>query len=206
LQKEELKNENIKLICETSMYILFGKRCIDFLVSLLAIIILIPLFLIMSIIIKLDSRGPVIYKQKRIGKGKRDFFVYKFRTMIVDADKQGPTRTIEGDKRITRVGKYIRKLSLDELPQLLNVIKGDMSLVGYRPGLKENYTQEELNSKLFYYKPGITGLAQVNGRSSLSRVDKRRLEYKYCDCISLKADLKIIFKTVCMVIKREGVN
>lgn len=186
------------------IYKLFGKRLIDIIISLLAIIILIPVFFIIAIIIKIDSKGPVIYRQKRVGKGARDFYIYKFRTMVVNADEIGPTSTLEGDKRITKIGKILRKLSLDELPQLLNVLKGDMSLVGYRPGVRENYLPEDLESKIFTLRPGITGYAQVNGRSTLTKEEKRKWELKYIEEVSFLTDLKIIYLTGKKVIKREA--
>lgn len=188
------------------IYSRYAKRGIDFLISLIALVILAPILLLIGIIIKLDSPGPIIYKQLRVGKDTKEFYIYKFRTMVSNADKIGPNKTVVQDTRITRIGGILRKFSLDELPQLINVLIGDMSLVGYRPGLKEHYSDDEIKSHLFNYKPGITGYAQINGRSKLTRDEKRSWEFKYCDDISLITDVKIIIQTIQKVIIREGAN
>jgi lipopolysaccharide/colanic/teichoic acid biosynthesis glycosyltransferase len=189
-----------------SFYLVFGKRFMDIVISFLVIVALLPVLLIIAVLIKLDSEGPVIYKQKRVCKGATEFCVYKFRTMIVNADKIGPSSTEDGDKRITKIGETLRRFSLDELPQLFNVLRGEMSLVGYRPGVAEDYTSDELNSDIFKLKPGITGYAQINGRSSLTLEEKRNWELRYVKEVSMKTDLKILIKTVGVVLKRDGVN
>lgn len=191
---------------KANLYRVLGKRIFDLIISLFALIILSPMLIIIVIVIKIDSKGSAIYKQRRVGKGKKEFNVYKFRTMIVDADKIGPKSTKQGDRRITKVGKILRKYSLDEVPQLCNVLIGNMSIVGYRPGIKENYTMEDLNSELFTVKPGITGYAQVNGRSKLTSLERRSWELKYIITISLVVDIKIVLKTIKMVILSEGTN
>ncbi|HOM02475.1 MAG TPA: sugar transferase [Acetivibrio sp.] len=183
-----------------TFYKLFTKRIIDIFVSATILILLMPLFIVIGILIKTDSEGPVIYKQKRVGKGGKDFYVYKFRTMYLNADKIGPTITREGDSRITKVGKVLRKFSLDELPQMFNVLLGQMSLVGYRPGVRENYSEADLKSRIFDLKPGITGYAQVMGRSMLTTEEKRNWELKYAQDVCFLVDLKILMLTVKKVV------
>lgn len=187
-----------------TFYATHVKRWMDVILSFIAIIILIPILLVVGLLIKLDSPGSVIYKQKRVGKDVKDFHVYKFRTMVSDADKIGPKSTKVGDNRVTKVGKILRKLSIDELPQLLNVFLGNMSLVGYRPGVRENYKKEDLESAIFNVKPGITGYAQINGRSKLSVEEKREWEIKYIEDISFKTDIKIILLTIKKVLTGES--
>ncbi|WP_265445380.1 sugar transferase [Acetivibrio straminisolvens] len=187
-----------------TFYKLFLKRIIDIFASATALMLLMPLFIIIGIFIKIDSKGPVIYKQKRVGQGGKDFYVYKFRTMYLNADKIGPTITKEGDRRITKVGKILRKLSIDELPQMVNVFLGQMSLVGYRPGVRENYSEADLKSRIFDLKPGITGYAQVMGRSTLTREEKRNWELKYAEDASFLVDLKIILLTIKKVVTGEA--
>jgi lipopolysaccharide/colanic/teichoic acid biosynthesis glycosyltransferase len=177
----------------------YVKRFFDFLISTILLVFLLPLFFLISLFIYLDSGRPITYKQKRVGRGQVEFYVYKFRTMVVDADKLGFTSTAINDQRITRTGKLLRKLSLDELPQLFNVMKGDMSLIGFRPGVFENYEKKFLESKVFTTRPGITGLAQVNGRSELSAEKKRTLERQYVEEITFLGDLKILYLTVIKV-------
>lgn len=199
----KIENEIIKKQSK-SFYTIYVKRGIDIIVSSIAIVILVPIFLVVGVLIKLDSSGPIIYKQRRVGRDARDFYVYKFRTMVSDADKIGPTSTKLGDTRVTKIGKILRKLSLDELPQLLNVLIGQMSLVGYRPGVRKNYTENDLESSIFCVKPGITGYAQVMGRSCLTKENKRAWELKYVEDISLKTDIKIIWLTVKTVLTGES--
>ncbi len=187
-----------------TVYKLLIKRIIDIFVSATVLMLLMPLFIIIGILIKIDSQGPIIYKQKRVGKGGKDFYVYKFRTMYSNADKIGPTITKEGDRRITRFGKVLRKLSLDELPQMFNVLLGQMSLIGYRPGVRENYSEADLKSRIFDLQPGITGYAQVMGRSALTTEEKRNWELKYVEDISFTVDLKIFLLTIKKVVAREA--
>lgn len=172
MQESNTVNKKIDLN-DKIFYKKYGKRWIDIVVSFIALILLLPIFLLVGLLIKIDSPGAVIYKQKRVGVGVQDFYIYKFRTMVSNADKIGPTSTKVGDSRVTKIGKILRKLSLDELPQLFNVFLGQMSLVGYRPGVQENYSERDLESRIFYIKPGITGYAQVMGRSNLTREDRK---------------------------------
>ena len=188
----------------------FLKRFFDIFFSVIGIIILFPLMLVIAAAIKLDSKGPVIYKQDRLGKNGRIFKIYKFRTMIENAEKMGSGLfTFENDPRITKVGKFLRKTSLDELPQLFNVLKGDMSFVGPRPPVPfypkkwEEYTVYE--KKRFSVRPGITGWAQVNGRNEIDWSERIKLDVWYVDNWSLILDLKIILKSIKVVLKKEGV-
>jgi lipopolysaccharide/colanic/teichoic acid biosynthesis glycosyltransferase len=183
------------------------KRIIDVVISGIGLIILFPIFVIIGILIKLDSKGSVFFRQKRVGKDGKIFIAYKLRTMVDNAEKIGLGYEIEkNDFRITRVGKYLR-WGIDELPQLFNVLKGEMSLVGPRPALPhqvEKYSENE--RRRLEVKPGITGWALVNGRNRLSWPERIKLDVWYVDHWSLWLDLKILFKTVWVVVfTREGV-
>lgn len=158
------------------------KRGIDFLLSLVGIIVLSPILLILCIAIKIDSKGPVIFKQKRVGKNKSHFYIYKFRTMKVDTPQETPTHLLSNpDFFITRVGKFLRKTSLDELPQLFNILKGDMAVIGPRPALWNQYDLIEERDKYHAndIRPGLTGLAQISGRDELEIDYKARLDGQY---------------------------
>lgn len=186
----------------------YFKRFCDFTVSLLFLIILSPLFLIVSIAIKADSKGPVIFKQERLGQGGKVFLIYKFRSMCVGAEQTGTGQySFEGDPRVTKVGKFLRATSIDELPQLVNVLKGEMSIVGFRPPLTyhpwpiDEYTPYQ--KRMFLVRPGITGWAQVNGRKEVEWHERIRLNVYYVENISLFLDIKIIFMTVINVLKNE---
>lgn len=186
------------------------KRLLDIIFSTLGLIVLFPVMFLVSIAVKLDSPGPVIFKQDRLGLNGRVFTMYKFRSMCVGAEKSGVYESAR-DSRVTRVGKFIRRTSIDELPQLLNVLKGDMSLVGPRPPLTyhpwpyEQYSQEQ--KRMFEVRPGITGWAQVNGRKNLEWPRRIDLNIEYVDKMSLKFDLVIILKTFWKVLTmRDNVN
>ncbi|MDD5689510.1 MAG: sugar transferase [Caldisericia bacterium] len=186
---------------------LLVKRIFDIIASGLALIILLPIFAIIGIFIKLDSKGPVFFIQERVGKDGKIFRAYKLRTMVDKAEKIGLGYEIaKDDNRITRVGKHLR-WGIDELPQLINVFKGDMSLVGPRPTLKhqvEQYTEWE--KRRLEMKPGITGWALVNGRNKLSWKEKIEMDIWYIDHWSIWLDLKILLRTIWVVIfTREGV-
>lgn len=177
------------------------KRIMDFTIALLLLICLSWLMIITAILIKIDSKGPVIFKQKRLGKGGKEFEIYKFRSMCVGAENQGSgVYSGKGDARVTRVGKIIRATSIDELPQLVNILKGEMALVGPRPPLTyhpwpvEEYTEEQF--RMFEVRPGVTGWAQVNGRKEVEWHKRIELNVWYVDNISFLLDLKILFKTV----------
>ncbi len=184
------------------------KRCFDIIVSFSALIILAPLFLTVAIIIKADSRGTVFFRQKRNGFKGRAFEIYKFRSMVADAEKKlveledknqvsGFAFKIKDDPRVTRVGRFIRKTSIDELPQLINILKGDMSFVGPRPPIEKEVQQYEAWHNLrLSVKPGLTGLWQVSGRNSIGFEDMCRLDLKYIRERRLLYDLKIILRTI----------
>ena len=181
------------------------KRCFDFIVSLIAIILLSLFIAITAIIVRFKLGSPVIFKQQRPGIHGKPFYVYKFRTMTDKRDAEG--NLLPDNVRLTKTGKFIRKLSLDELPQLFNVLKGDISLVGPRPLLMEYlplYTKEQ--ARRHDVKPGITGWAQVNGRNAISWEEKFDLDVWYVDHQSFWLDIKILFMTVLKVFKSEGIN
>lgn len=187
------------------MYSKYIKRILDIVISLVSLILLCPLFIIISILIKLDSKGPIIFKHKRYGKNGKVFYVLKFRTMIDGADKVGPYYTMPQDNRVTQIGKKLRRLSVDELPQLINILIGDMSLIGPRPpAYKESL--DEISLKRLTVKPGITGMAQVNGRSLLESSKRAEYDIYYGENVSFALDIKIILKTIDIVFKGIGVN
>lgn len=191
------------------MYSKYLKRFFDFLLSVLGVICLSPIFIIVIILIKIDSKGPIIFKQKRIGKDKKEFEIYKFRSMRIDAPKNAPTHTLENPSMyITKVGQFIRKTSLDELPQLINIIKGDMSIVGPRPALWNQYDliaeRDKYNANSI--RPGLTGYAQVNGRDELPIEVKAKYDGEYLSKYNFLFDLKIMFLTVFKVLKRDGIK
>lgn len=212
-------DENINLIEKSlqSKYIHFAvKRFFDIIASLILLIILSPLFLALIIYIKLDSKGHAIFKQIRVGKDSKLFTIYKFRTMYEGADKDFAKKVSKeelsdfvfqekNDKRVTRAGKLLRAASLDELPQLFNIIKGDMSLIGPRPEIPDiaNYYNEHERIRLMV-KPGVSGLAQVNGRGDLSLGETIEYDIKYIKDFSIALDLRIFFETIKVVFKREG--
>ena len=184
------------------------KRGIDFLLSLVGIIVLSPILLILCIAIKIDSKGPAIFKQKRVGKNKSHFYIYKFRTMKVDTPQETPTHLLSNpDFFITRVGKFLRKTSLDELPQLFNILKGDMAVIGPRPALWNQYDLIEERDKYHAndIRPGLTGLAQISGRDELEIEYKARLDGQYTSNITPLMDLKCFFGTIISVFKSDGV-
>ncbi|WYE08428.1 sugar transferase [Fusobacterium vincentii] len=187
------------------MYKKFGKRMIDMMLSLIGIILFSPLFLIIFLLIKVDSKGSVIFKHKRLGKNCKPIYVLKFRTMVENAILLGPQYTEDNDIRITKIGKILRKTSLDELPQFINVFKGDMSIIGPRPDAYTNIPTDiqKIRTRVL---PGITGLAQVNGRSNLDEETKGNYDLEYIEKYSFIYDLKIFIKTILIVILRKGTN
>lgn len=189
---------------KNNFYVKVVKRILDFWGALNLIIIIWPILVIVGLLIAVESGFPVIYKQIRMGRDYKEFKIYKFRTMVKNADKIGPTSTAQGDSRITKLGRILRKTSLDELPQLFNIIKGDMSFIGYRPDVKRD-SQNPQDIK-YWLRPGITGYAQVNGRSSLTAEEKAAWEEKYVEDVSLLTDIKILLKTVKVVLFRSGTN
>ena len=184
------------------------KRIIDFLLALIGLIVLSPVFIILCIWIKLDSKGPILFKQKRIGINKTFFNIYKFRTMFTDTPKDMPTHMLsDPDQFITKAGKFLRKTSLDELPQIINIIKGEMAIIGPRPAL---WNQDDLIAERDKYqandvRPGLTGWAQINGRDELEIPVKAKLDGEYVKRISFLFDLKCFFGTIRSVLKSDGV-
>lgn len=191
------------------MYRHFLKSIIEYLMALLGFVLILPFFLILMIVIKIDSRGPVFFRQNRIGKNKKHFRIFKFRTMRIDTPKDVPTHLLENPEQyITRVGRFLRKTSLDELPQILNILSGKMAIIGPRPAL---WNQDDLINERDKYnansiKPGLTGLAQVNGRDELPIAVKAKLDGEYIQKLNLFLDIKIFFKTIFKVLKSDGVK
>lgn len=184
------------------------KRCLDFILSLLGLIILSPVFLILCIWIKLDSKGPILFKQKRVGKNRSYFNILKFRTMSIDTPSDMPTHMLSNpDQYITKAGKFLRKTSLDELPQIINILKGEMAVIGPRPAL---WNQDDLIAERDKYKandvkPGLTGWAQINGRDELEIEVKAKLDGDYVKNMSFLFDMKCFFGTITSVLKHDGV-
>ncbi len=185
------------------------KRAFDLVVSIIALIVLSPIILIISILIKLNNKGSVIFKQYRVGKDNKEFVIYKFRSMVEYAPEVASTALENPDEYITTMGKLLRKTSLDELPQLLNIIKGDMSLVGPRPVINDESEKELLKLRTEYgihkLVPGLTGWAQINGRDSMSTARKITLEKEYLKRQSFMFDFKILFTTFVKVFRQEGI-
>lgn len=189
------------------MYKRFGKRTVDIIVASLALIVFAVPMLIVALWVKLDSRGPALFRQPRFGKDLVPFTVYKFRTMTVDAPSDMPTNAFKNaGSHITRSGKIMRKLSLDELPQLFNVLKGDMSIVGPRPVVLKETTLIEMRDQVGAnaVKPGITGWAQVNGRDELNDAIKSRMDGEYVRNFGLRMDVKCLLLTVFAVLSIKG--
>ncbi len=184
------------------------KRLIDFILALIGLIVLCPIFIILIIAIKIDSKGPILFKQKRVGIHKKHFEILKFRTMRVDTPKDTPTHLLENpEKWITKVGEFLRKTSLDELPQIINILKGEMSIVGPRPAL---WNQYDLIAERDKYGAndipcGLTGWAQINGRDELEIDAKAKLDGYYAENIGFRLDLKCFINTIISVAKSDGV-
>ena len=184
------------------------KRLFDFVMSLIGIIVLSPIILIVALAVKLTSPGPMLFKQRRIGKNNDEFQIYKFRTMRIDTPNV-PTHLLEKPEQwITPVGKFLRKTSLDELPQLFNILKGEMSIVGPRPALYNQIDLKEMRTEAGVHKlvPGLTGWAQINGRDEIPLSLKVKLDKEYLEKKNFLFDIKIIFMTVLSVLKSEGVQ
>lgn len=187
----------------------YVKRFLDIIFSIAGLIITLPINIIIAILIKLTSKGPVIFKQERIGKNSKVFKMYKFRSMVDKSEHTGSgVYSGENDPRVTKIGKIIRKTSIDEIPQLLNILKGEMSFIGPRPVLTyhpwtiDKYNKKQL--KRFDVRPGITGWAQVNGRKQVIWEERIKYDCYYVEKMSFFMDLKIVFKTVIQVIKNEN--
>jgi len=188
---------------------IYLKRIFDFTISLVGFIVLSPLFLLLAIVIKIESKGPVFFKQVRIGKGKKHFHILKFRSMRVDTPSEMPTHLLQHPEQyITKSGKFLRRTSLDELPQIINILKGEMSMIGPRPALWNQYDLIEkrdacgANDVL----PGLTGWAQINGRDEISIDHKANFDGEYIARMSFLFDMHILLRTIVSVIRREGVK
>ena len=195
------------------------KRVIDVILASVALILLSPLFAIIAIAIKIDSKGPVFFAHKRIGKNGKIIKLYKFRSMVINAEELIKSFTPEqmreykenykltNDPRITKVGKFLRKTSLDELPQLINIINGDLSIIGPRPVVADELEKYGVNKdKFLSVTPGLTGYWAANGRSNTTYEQRMEMELYYIDNLSLKMDIKVFFKTILSVLKKEGVR
>lgn len=185
------------------------KRLFDLIISIFALIVMSPIMIIIAVLIKLQNQGTVIFKQRRVGKDNQEFTIYKFRSMWEDAPEIASNDLKNPDIHITPIGKVLRKTSLDELPQLFNIIKGDMSIVGPRPVINDESERELLNRRteigICKLMPGLTGWAQINGRDDMSTERKILLETEYMNKISFLFDLKILFATFFKVFKQDGV-
>ena len=207
--KQKVKSLNI--------YNKYIKRFIDIVLSFIALVLLSPVFLIIAICIKIESKGPVFFVHKRVGKNGKMIGIYKFRSMVANAEELIKQFTpeqmkefkenfkLENDPRITKVGSFLRKTSLDELPQLVNILKGDLSIIGPRPVIGEELEKYGINKEKFLsVTPGLTGYWAANGRSCTSYEKRMEMELYYIDNLSWKMDIKVFFKTILSVIKREG--
>jgi lipopolysaccharide/colanic/teichoic acid biosynthesis glycosyltransferase len=182
------------------------KRGLDLLISLLALILLWPILLFIVIAIKVSSKGPAVFKQQRAGKNGKPFVFYKFRTMTIETDPLGPSPKSGRDPRLTKLGRILREYSLDELPQLFNILVGDMSVVGPRPlYLSQIPEWNEQQKKRLLVRPGLTGLAQISGRGELTREEKLELDVKYVETASFTTDVRIVLATIAYVFSRKGV-
>ena len=182
------------------------KQMFDVCISLAAIILLSPVFVVIVIAIKLSSSGPAVFKQERAGKNGKPFIFYKFRTMKLDTEPFGPSPKSGDDPRLTRIGKLLREYSLDELPQLFNILKGDMSIVGPRPlYISQMAEWNQRQRKRLLVKPGLTGLAQISGRGELTREEKLELDVKYVETAGFRNDFKIMLATITQVFARKNI-
>lgn len=180
------------------------KRCLDFICSFIAIILLFPVILIIALAVRMKLGGPIIFKQERPGYQEKIFTLYKFRTMTNQSDKKG--NLLPDEKRLTKFGKFLRSTSLDELPELFNIIKGDMSIVGPRPLLLKYLPYYKENErKRHSVRPGLTGLAQINGRNALSWDERFELDVMYTESICFCQDVRILLQTIIKVIKKDDI-
>ena len=187
------------------MYRKYIKRVLDFTLSLIALIILLPIYLVLAILVRIKLGSPIIFKQERPGLNEKIFTLYKFRTMTDEKDENG--NLLPDEVRLTKFGKFLRSTSLDELPELINIIKGDMSIVGPRPLLVEYLPLYNEKQRCRHnVRPGLTGYAQISGRNSISWEEKFNDDLMYIENITFTEDLKIVLKTALKVIKREGIS
>jgi exopolysaccharide biosynthesis polyprenyl glycosylphosphotransferase len=214
--KPNIENKKVTLDKEKNLTYHILKRCTDLFGAILGIILLSPVLLVTAIVIKLESKGSVIFSQERVGKRGKTFKMYKFRSMVCNAEDllcelkdknemSGPMFKMKGDPRVTKVGKFIRRTSIDELPQFINVFKGEMSLVGPRPNLPREVAEfSEFHKQKLLVKPGLTCYWQVMGRNKLGFEEWMRLDIKYIEERSLWVDIKLIFKTFRVLIGDEN--
>lgn len=205
---QELIRKNQVVLTKKQKAYLKLKRIMDVVLALIAVVVFSPVFLVVAIAIKLDSpKESIIFKQKRVGQKGQIFWLYKFRSMKQGTPELGTSEFTNADQYMTKIGKFIRKTSLDELPQLWCVIRGDMSLVGERPLLEREESMHFLRNYygIYQLKPGITGLAQINGRDNMNDYDKARWDRTYAHNVSLGMDLEILWETVAKVLKRDGI-
>lgn len=207
-QMQDISLEGVSKVGNISCFYNFSKRAFDFTASFLGIFLLLPMFIIIAVLIKIEDMGPVFFKQERVGKAGKSFYMYKFRSMIVNADDKleslserneavGPLFKIKDDPRMTRVGKLLRKTSLDEFPQLINVLKGEMSLVGPRPALPSEVQQyKPIHKERLQVLQGMTGLWQISGRSNLTFDQMIDLDLEYVHRRSLWFDLYLVLMTI----------
>ncbi len=184
------------------------KRMLDIVLSFMALIVLSPFLIIVSILIKIDSKGPVLFKQRRVGINNSHFYILKFRTMRTDAPKDAPTDQLtNATSWITKIGKVLRKTSIDELPQLINILKGEMSIVGPRPALwnQDNLNKLRTEANVHTIKPGLTGWAQINGRDENDDKEKVYWDKQYLESFNSKFDIKCVIQTMTTVFKSKGV-
>lgn len=187
------------------MYRKYIKRVLDFTLSLIALIILSPIYLVLAILVRIKLGSPIIFKQERPGLNEKIFTLYKFRTMTDEKDENG--KLLPDEVRLTKFGKFLRSTSLDELPELINIIKGDMSIVGPRPQLvRDMLFMSEEQRKRHTVRQGLTGLAQVSGRNNISWEEKLNYDLQYIENITFIGDIKIILKTILKVLKKEDIN
>jgi undecaprenyl phosphate N,N'-diacetylbacillosamine 1-phosphate transferase len=191
--------------CMGGIYSKYTKRPMDIILSLIAIIVLSPILIVVILLVRVKLGSPVLFKQKRPGLNEKIFMMYKFRTMTDERDENG--ELLPDSVRLTKFGVFLRSTSLDELPELLNILKGDMSIIGPRPLLVQYLPlYNEHQKRRHEVRPGLSGLAQVSGRNAISWEDKFNLDVEYVDSVSLMSDLKIIFSTIKKVFVREGIN
>lgn len=218
IKVEIISPEEVDELLRNRKFQLVLKRLFDIIVSFLGLLFLLPAFLIIAVAIKLDSKGSVFFKQKRVGKGGKEFKIYKFRTMVEDAEKKGMRITVDGDKRITKLGYFLRKYKIDELPQLINVLLGDMSFVGPRPEVPKYVAMyDEDQRSILRIRPGITDIASIEYRDENSLLVKSnnpeetyireimprkiKLNIEYLKRMSIVYDIKLIFRTILVVVK-----
>ena len=214
--EDRLEDQSNEIVVRLSPVLSVIRRTLDLFLSMALLVLLLPVMAILAVLVKLDSKGPILFKQYRVGENGQLFWFYKFRSMVIDAEARraaleglneasGPLFKMKNDPRITRCGRWMRKYSIDELPQLLNVLKGDMSLVGPRPALPAEVEQyDQFQRRRLEVKPGITGLWQVSGRSDLTFEQSVKLDIDYIDRQSLWLDFTILLRTFGAVVKGRG--